>query len=138
MQQAAPFCEGFAEHLALVDLPGFGDINSVRNQIAERYYRKADSVCICTRLDRAATIGPALEWLHRVVRDLPSGSAFYVCTKSDDINKAEIIRAPRLPQSTTKMAVSCCATANLKDWLSNQGNASVLGIRISSERNVLL
>ena len=50
VQQAAPFCEGFAEHLALVDLPGFGDINSVRNQIAERYYRKADSVCICTRL----------------------------------------------------------------------------------------
>ena len=25
VQQAAPFCEGFAEHVALVDLPGFGD-----------------------------------------------------------------------------------------------------------------
>ena len=44
---------------------------------------------------------------------------------------------PILP-SAAQMAVSCCATANLKDWLSNQGNASVLGIRISSERNVLL
>ena len=29
---------------------------------------------------------------------------------------------PILP-SAAQMAVSCCATANLKDWLSNQGNA---------------
>ena len=86
-----------------VDLPGFGDVNAVRNRIAEEYYKHADVVLTFSRIDRAATHKQSLEWLLRVLRDLPSGSLFYVCTKADDVARDEIIRSQGLPSNTSKM-----------------------------------
>ena len=31
---------------AFIDLPGFGDINAVRNRIANKYYEQAQFVCL--------------------------------------------------------------------------------------------
>ena len=69
----------------------FGDVNAVGNRIAEEYYKHADVVLTFSRIDRAATHKQSLEWLLRVLRDLPSGSLFYVCTKADDVARDEII-----------------------------------------------
>lgn len=64
-----------------VDLPGTGDSNAVRNKIAQREFARADLVCICARIDRAATNKAAMDWLSKTSRDLPEGSAALVCTK---------------------------------------------------------
>ena len=78
-------------------------MNAVGNRIAEEYYKHADVVLTFSRIDRAATHKQSLEWLLRVLRDLPSGSLFYVCTKADEVARDEIIRSQGLPSNTSKM-----------------------------------
>jgi len=91
-----------APGISFVDLPGFGDANAVRNRVAEREYNRADFVCVCSRIDRAATDRASLDWLAKAVRDLPKGSVAYACTKSDDVSLDEVVRDNALPANTTR------------------------------------
>lgn len=91
-----------ARNMVFIDLPGFGDANAVRNSTAQRQFERAHFVVICSRIDRAATDKGSLEWLHKARRDLPEGSTAYVCTKSDDVSKDELIRDHGLAPSTTR------------------------------------
>ena len=86
-----------------VDLPGTGDSNSVRKQIAQRELSRADFLCICSRIDRATTNRTSIDWLVKASRDLPPDSAAYVCTKADDVSPEEVRRDHKLSAKTTRL-----------------------------------
>ena len=79
--------------LVFVDLPGFGDVNSVRSRVANREYARAGFICICSRIDGAATERESVAWLQKASRDLARGNVVHVCTKSDDVNRQEVVQA---------------------------------------------
>lgn len=81
-----------APNLVFVDLPGTGDDNAVRNDIAQREFKRADFVCVCARVDRAVTDKASLQWLDKSLRDMPSDNVAYVVTKCDDVSADEIRR----------------------------------------------
>lgn len=95
-----------APNLVFVDLPGTGDTNAIRNAIAQREFGRADFVCICSRVDRAATDHGSLEWLNKAIRDLQPGSAAYVATKCDDISKEEVVRDHGMRQHASKASAA--------------------------------
>ncbi|CAE8683257.1 unnamed protein product [Polarella glacialis] len=94
--------------VVLVDLPGCRDSNTARGEVAMRYWSSPppDFVCICSRADRAATDKQALDLLNKAYRDLPSGRQADIVTKCDDMNREELVRKYRLPDSTTKEAAA--------------------------------
>ena len=49
-----------------------GDANAVRNEIAQKEFKRADFVCVCARVDRAITDKASLQWLDKSLRDMPS------------------------------------------------------------------
>ena len=81
-----------APNLVFVDLPGTGDTNAVRNEIAHREFKRADFVCVCARVDRAVTDKASLQWLDKSLRDMPRENVAYVVTKCDDVSADEVKR----------------------------------------------
>eukprot|EP00929_Paragymnodinium_shiwhaense_P022243 TRINITY_DN14256_c0_g1_i1.p1 TRINITY_DN14256_c0_g1~~TRINITY_DN14256_c0_g1_i1.p1 ORF type:complete len:848 (+),score=230.34 TRINITY_DN14256_c0_g1_i1:51-2594(+) len=102
------------EGMSLIDLPGSGDVCSIRSRVAERYYSSASLVVVASRIERAATCQQAISWLARVVRDLPAGSAFYACTKADDVAEAEVIGSQGLAQGTSRMDAALARNSKVK------------------------
>lgn len=93
-----------APNLVFVDLPGTGDANAVRNEIAQKEFKRADFVCVCARVDRAITDKASLQWLDKSLRDMPSENVAYVVTKCDDVSADEIRRDHGLRRGSNSKA----------------------------------
>ncbi|XP_067217464.1 nuclear GTPase SLIP-GC-like isoform X3 [Chanodichthys erythropterus] len=95
-----PDCRELLEHIVLVDLPGTGDCNKIRDDMWKSKLRDCSSVWIISSINRAVTDKDPWGILKHCVEELGPGgeckSINFICTKTDDINPAAYIRAERL------------------------------------------
>ncbi|XP_067267225.1 nuclear GTPase SLIP-GC-like [Chanodichthys erythropterus] len=95
-----PDCRELLEHIVLVDLPGTGDCNRIRDNLWKSNLRECSSVWIISSINRAVTDKDPWGILKHYVEKLGPGgeckSINFICTKTDDINPAAYIRAERL------------------------------------------
>ncbi|XP_048058927.1 nuclear GTPase SLIP-GC-like isoform X2 [Megalobrama amblycephala] len=95
-----PDCRELLEHIVLVDLPGTGDCNKIRDDMWKSKLRDCSSVWIVSDVKRAVTDKDPWGILKHCVEELGPGgeckSINFICTKTDDINPAAYIRAERL------------------------------------------
>ncbi|KAK9957951.1 hypothetical protein ABG768_012146 [Culter alburnus] len=95
-----PDCRELLEHIVLVDLPGTGDCNMIRDDMWKSNLRECSSVWIVSDVKRAVTDKDPWGILKHCVEELGPGgeckSINLICTKTDDINPAAYIRAERI------------------------------------------
>ncbi|XP_072530448.1 nuclear GTPase SLIP-GC isoform X1 [Salminus brasiliensis] len=95
-----PNCKDFLEHVLLVDLPGTGDYNKSRDQMWRSKLRDCSTVWIVSEINRAASDKDAWETVSSSITDMAQGgecsSLSFVCTKTDDINPQNYMRASKL------------------------------------------
>ncbi|XP_016528982.1 nuclear GTPase SLIP-GC-like [Poecilia formosa] len=79
----------FLQHITLVDLPGNGDRNKIRDTIWKRIVRDCSTVWIVTEMNRAASEQESWEILKSISSHLGNGGEcryiHFICTKSDVI-----------------------------------------------------
>ncbi|XP_059411193.1 nuclear GTPase SLIP-GC-like [Carassius carassius] len=97
-----PDCHGLLEHIVLLDLPGTGDCNQIRDDLWKTKLRECSSVWIVSAINRAITDRDPWGILKHCIEELGPGgkckSINFICTKTDDINPAAYIRSARLPR----------------------------------------
>ncbi|XP_071085283.1 nuclear GTPase SLIP-GC-like isoform X3 [Haliotis cracherodii] len=85
----------------LVDLPGVGDSNPARDNVARKYMETCDVLLIVTKIQRAVdnkTVKNALgdKLFRQLLMD--QTKAVLACTQTDDVNLRDVIRKLKLPQ----------------------------------------
>ncbi|XP_016348146.1 nuclear GTPase SLIP-GC-like [Sinocyclocheilus anshuiensis] len=97
-----PHCHEFLEHIVLLDLPGTGDCNKIRDDLWKSKLRECSSVWIVSAINRAITDRDPWGILKHCIEELGPGgkckSINFICTKTDDINLGAYIRSARLPR----------------------------------------
>ncbi|XP_052441042.1 nuclear GTPase SLIP-GC isoform X2 [Carassius gibelio] len=97
-----PDCHGLLENIVLLDLPGTGDCNKIRDDLWKTKLRECSSVWIVSAINRAITDRDPWGILKHCIEELGPGgkckSINFICTKTDDINPGEYIRSVRLPR----------------------------------------
>ncbi|RDL38401.1 uncharacterized protein BP5553_02741 [Venustampulla echinocandica] len=93
--------------LVLVDLPGVGDSNAGRRQVAERYMKSLDHVWIVADIVRAVDDQIAKDLMGRTFRtrllmDGKYNAVTFIMTKTDNINPDEVISSLNLGESGMK------------------------------------
>ncbi|XP_048058914.1 nuclear GTPase SLIP-GC-like [Megalobrama amblycephala] len=92
-----PDCRELLEHIVLVDIPGTGDCNKIRDDLWKPKLRDCSSVWIVSDVKRAVTDKDPWGILKHCVEKLGPGGECkcinFICTKTDDINPAAYIRA---------------------------------------------
>ncbi|XP_069051634.1 nuclear GTPase SLIP-GC isoform X2 [Lepisosteus oculatus] len=88
-----PHSSALLERIVLVDLPGAGDANKIRDEMWKMYLSKCSSVWIVNEINRAQSEKTATEILENSLRDIAGGgqchNITFICTKTDDINPDE-------------------------------------------------
>ncbi|KAF4101001.1 hypothetical protein G5714_019197 [Onychostoma macrolepis] len=81
-----PGCHELLEHIVLLDLPGTGDYNKIREDL----WKSCSSVWIVSDINRAITDRDPWGILKHCIQELGPGgeckSINFICTKTDDIN----------------------------------------------------
>ncbi|XP_016396109.1 nuclear GTPase SLIP-GC-like [Sinocyclocheilus rhinocerous] len=97
-----PHCHEFLEHIVLLDLPGTGDCNKIRDDLWKSKLRECSSVWIVSDIKRAISDRDPWGILKYCIDELGPGgkckSINFICTKTDDINLGAYIRSARLPR----------------------------------------
>uniref|UniRef100_A0A8C2PXX6 Dynamin N-terminal domain-containing protein n=1 Tax=Cyprinus carpio TaxID=7962 RepID=A0A8C2PXX6_CYPCA len=97
-----PDCHKLLEHIVLLDLPGTGDCNKIRDDLWKTKLRECSSVWIVSAINRAITDRDPWGMLKHCIEELGPGgkckSINFICTKTDDINLGAYIRSARLPR----------------------------------------
>ncbi|XP_051728052.1 nuclear GTPase SLIP-GC-like isoform X12 [Ctenopharyngodon idella] len=95
-----PDCRELLEHIVLVDLPGSGDCNKIRDDLWKSKLRECSSVWIISAIDRASTDSGPWGILKHCTEELGPGgeckSINFICTKTDDIDAGAYVRSARL------------------------------------------
>ncbi|XP_051949150.1 nuclear GTPase SLIP-GC-like [Xyrauchen texanus] len=95
-----PNCDELLEHIVLVDIPGTGDCNKLRDAMWKSKLRECSNVWIVSAINRAITDKEPWGILKHCVEDLGPGgeckSIHLICTKTDDIEPGEYLRSERL------------------------------------------
>ncbi|XP_056335147.1 nuclear GTPase SLIP-GC-like [Danio aesculapii] len=88
-----PNCHELLEHIVLVDLPGTGDYNKIRNDLWKSKLRDCSSVWILSDISRATTKKDTWEMLKYCTKDMMEAGEcrdiHFICTKSDNIEPVE-------------------------------------------------
>ncbi|XP_048258235.1 nuclear GTPase SLIP-GC-like [Haliotis rufescens] len=86
----------------LVDLPGVGDSNPARENVARKYMQTCDVLLIVTKIQRAVdnktvkhTLGDKL--FRQLLMD--HTKTVVACTHTDDVKPSEVIKTLKLPQA---------------------------------------
>ncbi|KAI7790027.1 hypothetical protein IRJ41_010200 [Triplophysa rosa] len=86
-----PNCRELLEHIVLIDLPGTGDCDKIRDDLWKTKIRECSSVWIVSDIKRAITDRDPWEILQHCIEDLgPGGECKYInfiCTKTDDMKQ---------------------------------------------------
>ncbi|XP_059365194.1 uncharacterized protein LOC132104034 isoform X1 [Carassius carassius] len=95
-----PDCCELLEHIVLLDLPGTGDCNKIRDDLWKSKLRECSSVWIVSAINRAITDRDPWGILKHCIEELGPGGKCkkinFICTKTDDINEGAYFRAARL------------------------------------------
>ncbi|XP_048036450.1 nuclear GTPase SLIP-GC-like [Megalobrama amblycephala] len=88
-----PDCHELLEHITLVDLPGTGDCNKIRDEMWKSKLRDCSSVWILSDINRAVTSKDTWEILKYCTKDMMQAGECrdinFICTKSDNIEPEE-------------------------------------------------
>ncbi|XP_056596864.1 nuclear GTPase SLIP-GC-like isoform X2 [Triplophysa dalaica] len=91
-----PNCQELLEHIVLVDLPGTGDCNKIRDNLWKSKLRECSSVWIVSGIHRAISDEDPWEILKQCIYHMTQAgeckSIKFICTKSDDIDPEEYTR----------------------------------------------
>ncbi|XP_056124293.1 nuclear GTPase SLIP-GC-like [Rhinichthys klamathensis goyatoka] len=95
-----PDCRELLEHIVLVDIPGSGDCNKIRDDLWKSKLTECSSVWIVSDIKRATTDKDPWGILKHCTEELGPGGECkrinFICTKTDDINPSAYIRCERL------------------------------------------
>ncbi|XP_051728040.1 nuclear GTPase SLIP-GC-like isoform X3 [Ctenopharyngodon idella] len=96
-----PDCRELLEHIVLVDIPGSGDCNKIRDDLWKSKLRECSSVWIISAINRAITDSAPWGILKHCTEELGPGgeckSINFICTKTDDIDPENYVRCAQLP-----------------------------------------
>ncbi|XP_048058475.1 nuclear GTPase SLIP-GC-like isoform X2 [Megalobrama amblycephala] len=92
-----PNCQELLEHIVLVDIPGTGDCNKIRDDMWKSTLRECSSVWIVSGIKRAITETDPWGILKHCIQDLGPGGECkninFICTRTDNINPTEYLRS---------------------------------------------
>ncbi|XP_077051303.1 nuclear GTPase SLIP-GC-like [Siphateles boraxobius] len=95
-----PDLQKVLEHIVLVDIPGTGDCNKLRDDKWKSKLKECSFVWIVSAINRASTDKDPWGILKHCIEELGPGgeckSINFICTKTDDINAPAYIRSTRL------------------------------------------
>ncbi|XP_056597878.1 nuclear GTPase SLIP-GC-like isoform X2 [Triplophysa dalaica] len=98
-----PNCRELLEHIVLIDLPGTGDCNKIRDDLWKTKIRECSAVWIVSDIKRAITDRDPWGILDHCIEDLGPGGECkhinFICTKTDDMKPAEYLRSVRLTEA---------------------------------------
>uniref|UniRef100_A0A673IKL1 Nuclear GTPase SLIP-GC-like n=1 Tax=Sinocyclocheilus rhinocerous TaxID=307959 RepID=A0A673IKL1_9TELE len=129
-----PDCRELLEHIVLLDLPGTGDCNKIRNDLWKTKLRECSSVWIVSNINRAIDDRDPWGIIQHCIQDLGPGGECkninFICTRTDDIDPEEYLRSvPELSEdqksSDKKLKKVCilhrnnCAKKNVKRKFEN-------------------
>ncbi|XP_071084788.1 nuclear GTPase SLIP-GC-like [Haliotis cracherodii] len=86
----------------LVDLPGVGDSNPARENVARKYMQTCDVLLVVTKIQRAVDSKTVKHTLgHKLFRQLlmDHTKTVVACTQADDVKPSEVTRKLKLPQA---------------------------------------
>ncbi|KAK7139340.1 hypothetical protein R3I93_016472 [Phoxinus phoxinus] len=139
-----PDCHELLEHTVLVDIPGTGDCNKLRDDKWKSKLRECSFVWIVSAIDRASTDKDPWGILKHCIEELGPGgeckSINFICTKTDDINPPAYIRSTRLPISGDKDQKKLCIlhrNKNAKTRVKEKFENSEIKKRFSTDDNFL-
>ncbi|XP_058609384.1 nuclear GTPase SLIP-GC-like isoform X1 [Onychostoma macrolepis] len=108
-----PGCHELLEHIVLLDIPGTGDCNKIRDDLWKTKLRECSSVWVVSDIIRAITDGDPWGIIQHCIQDLGPGGECkninFICTRTDVMYSNEYLRSERL--SGDEISVS-----NLKTW----------------------
>ncbi|XP_065143630.1 nuclear GTPase SLIP-GC-like isoform X2 [Paramisgurnus dabryanus] len=97
-----PNCRDLLEYIVLVDIPGTGDCNKIRDDLWKSKLKECSFVWIVSAINRVVTDKDPWGILKHCIEELGPGGECkninFICTKSDDINTVAYIRSARLTQ----------------------------------------
>ncbi|XP_066516291.1 nuclear GTPase SLIP-GC-like isoform X2 [Hoplias malabaricus] len=107
-----PNCKDFLEHVVLVDLPGTGDYNKIRDEMWKMKLRDCSTVWIVSEINRAASDKEAWELVSNSITDMAQGgecrSISFICTKTDDINPQNYMRSSKIKDEDLQISPEDC------------------------------
>ncbi|XP_016331454.1 nuclear GTPase SLIP-GC-like [Sinocyclocheilus anshuiensis] len=90
-----PNCGELLEHIVLVDLPGTGDCNKIRDDLWKTKLRECSSVWIVSNINRAIDDRDPWGIIQHCIQDLGPGGECrnidFICTRTDDIDPKEYL-----------------------------------------------
>ncbi|KAK7149265.1 hypothetical protein R3I94_008784 [Phoxinus phoxinus] len=107
-----PDCQELLEHIALVDIPGTGDCNKIRDDKWKSKLRECSFVWIVNNINRAITDKDPWGILKHCTKELGLGGECkrinFICTKTDEINPAAYVRSASLITDQLKDQEKVC------------------------------
>ncbi|XP_056596860.1 nuclear GTPase SLIP-GC-like isoform X2 [Triplophysa dalaica] len=98
-----PNCRDLMEHIVLVDIPGTGDCDKIRDDLWKTKIRECTAVWIVSDIKRAVTDRDPWGILDHCIEDLGPGGECkhinFICTKTDDMKTAEYLRSTKLTEA---------------------------------------
>ncbi|KAL1255189.1 hypothetical protein QQF64_013250 [Cirrhinus molitorella] len=95
-----PDCHELLEHIVLLDLPGTGDCNKIRDDLWKTKLRECSSVWVVSNINRAITDKDPWGIIQHCIQDLGPGGECrninFICTRTDDISPNEYLRSAHL------------------------------------------
>ncbi|KAK2915789.1 hypothetical protein Q8A67_000163 [Cirrhinus molitorella] len=86
-----PKCRELLEHIVLVDIPGTGDCNKIRDDLWRTKLKHCSSVWLVSDINRAVSDKDPWEILEHCIQDLGGGGECkhinFICTKTDQISE---------------------------------------------------
>ncbi|XP_073714838.1 nuclear GTPase SLIP-GC-like [Misgurnus anguillicaudatus] len=116
-----PDCCELLQHIVLVDIPGTGDCNKIRDDLWKSKLKECSFVWIVSDITRAITDKDPWAILKHCIEELGPGgeckSINFICTKSDYINTVAYIRSARLTQFQSlgdkHILIALCVSADI-------------------------
>ncbi|XP_039534551.1 nuclear GTPase SLIP-GC-like isoform X1 [Pimephales promelas] len=107
-----PDCRELLEHIVLVDIPGSGDCNRIRDDLWKSKLTECSSVWIVSDINRATTDSGPWGMVKHCTEELGPGgeckSINFICTKTDVIDPVAYMRVTRLPRDQDKDEKKLC------------------------------
>ncbi|XP_050992060.1 nuclear GTPase SLIP-GC-like [Labeo rohita] len=95
-----PDCHELLEHIVLLDIPGTGDCNKIRDDLWKTKLSECSSVWVVSDINRAITDRDPWGIIQHCIQDLGPGgeckNISFICTRTDVINPNEYIRSVHL------------------------------------------
>ncbi|CAM4637716.1 unnamed protein product [Leuciscus chuanchicus] len=113
-----PDCHELLEHITLVDLPGTGDCNKIRDDMWKSKLRDCSSVWILSDMSRAVISKDTWEILKYCTKDIMQAGEcrdiHFICTKSDNIEPEEYnsVLEDKIPEDDEDLTTKCILHRN--------------------------